>query len=99
MPLSRALLRGGMLAWGRRPWLGLRFKSLFFNPRRLSQSRRLAFTVGTDIELWMRRAIPFNVSPIRTIYADKGFQGFWRPPARRGTVYKVAAYPSSRSRL
>jgi len=32
MPLSRALLRGGMLAWGRRPWLGLRFKGLFFNP-------------------------------------------------------------------
>ena len=26
------LLRGGMLAWGRRPWLGLRFKDLFFNP-------------------------------------------------------------------
>ena len=25
MPLGRALLRGGMLAWGRRPWLGLRF--------------------------------------------------------------------------
>ena len=22
----------GMLAWGRRPWLGLRFKDLFFNP-------------------------------------------------------------------
>lgn len=32
MPLGRALLRGGMLAWGRRPWLGLRFKSQFFNP-------------------------------------------------------------------
>jgi hypothetical protein len=32
MPLVRALLRGGMLAWGRRPWLGLRFKDLFFNP-------------------------------------------------------------------
>jgi uncharacterized protein (TIGR03083 family) len=32
MPLSRALVRGGMLAWGRRPWLGLRFKDLFFNP-------------------------------------------------------------------
>jgi uncharacterized protein (TIGR03083 family) len=32
MPLGRALLRGGMLAWGRRPWLGLRFKGLFFNP-------------------------------------------------------------------
>jgi uncharacterized protein (TIGR03083 family) len=32
MPLGRALLRGGMLAWGRRPWLGLRFKNLFFNP-------------------------------------------------------------------
>jgi uncharacterized protein (TIGR03083 family) len=32
MPLGRALLRGGVLAWGRRPWLGLRFKNLFFNP-------------------------------------------------------------------
>jgi hypothetical protein len=32
MPLGRALLRGRMLAWGRRPWLGLRFKDLFFNP-------------------------------------------------------------------
>ncbi len=32
MPLGRALLRGGMLSWGRRPWLGLRFKDLFFNP-------------------------------------------------------------------
>jgi hypothetical protein len=32
MPLGRALLRGGMVAWGRRPWLGLCFKSLFFNP-------------------------------------------------------------------
>jgi Pyruvate/2-oxoacid:ferredoxin oxidoreductase gamma subunit len=32
MPLGRALLRGGLLAWGRRPWLGLRFKGLFFNP-------------------------------------------------------------------
>jgi uncharacterized protein (TIGR03083 family) len=32
MPLGRAMLRGGMLAWGRRPWLGLRFKDLFFNP-------------------------------------------------------------------
>jgi uncharacterized protein (TIGR03083 family) len=32
MPLRRALLRGGILARGRRPWLGLRFKSLFFNP-------------------------------------------------------------------
>ena len=32
MPLGRALLRGGLLAWGRRPWLGLRFKDLFFNP-------------------------------------------------------------------
>ena len=34
MPLGRALLRGGMLAWGRRPWLGLCFKDLFFNPWR-----------------------------------------------------------------
>ena len=32
MPLGPALLRGGLLAWGRRPWLGLRFKNLFFNP-------------------------------------------------------------------
>jgi uncharacterized protein (TIGR03083 family) len=32
MPLGRALVGGRMLAWGRRPWLGLRFKSLFFNP-------------------------------------------------------------------
>lgn len=32
MPLWQALLSGGMLAWGRRPWLGLRFKTLFFNP-------------------------------------------------------------------
>jgi uncharacterized protein (TIGR03083 family) len=32
MPLGRALLRGGMLARGRRPWLSLRFKDLFFNP-------------------------------------------------------------------
>lgn len=32
MPLGRALLRGGVLAWGRRPWLGLRFKEMFFTP-------------------------------------------------------------------
>jgi uncharacterized protein (TIGR03083 family) len=32
MPLGRALLRGDVLARGRRPWLGLRFKDLFFNP-------------------------------------------------------------------
>lgn len=32
MSVRRALLHGGMLAWGRRPWLGLRFKDLFFNP-------------------------------------------------------------------
>jgi uncharacterized protein (TIGR03083 family) len=32
IPLGRALLRGGMVAWGRRPWLALRFKDLFFNP-------------------------------------------------------------------
>ena len=32
MPLGRALLRGGIFAKGRRPWLGLRFKNLFFNP-------------------------------------------------------------------
>jgi hypothetical protein len=32
MPLSRALLRGGIIAQGRRPWLGLRFKGLFVNP-------------------------------------------------------------------
>lgn len=30
--LGQALLRGRILAWGRRPWLALRFKSLFFNP-------------------------------------------------------------------
>lgn len=28
----RAVARGDLLAWGRRPWLGLRFKSLFVNP-------------------------------------------------------------------
>jgi uncharacterized protein (TIGR03083 family) len=32
IPLAQALIRGGLLAWGRRPWLGLRFKDLFFNP-------------------------------------------------------------------
>ena len=32
MPLGRALLRGGILTKGRRPWLGLRFKDMFFNP-------------------------------------------------------------------
>jgi uncharacterized protein (TIGR03083 family) len=32
MPLGRALLCGGIFAKGRRPWLGLRFKDLFFNP-------------------------------------------------------------------
>ncbi|HYO02768.1 MAG TPA: maleylpyruvate isomerase family mycothiol-dependent enzyme [Mycobacterium sp.] len=32
MPLYRALLRGGIVATGRRPWLSLRFKDLFFNP-------------------------------------------------------------------
>lgn len=32
MPVSVALLCGGIVAWGRRPWLGLRFKGLFFNP-------------------------------------------------------------------
>jgi uncharacterized protein (TIGR03083 family) len=32
IPVSRALLSGGVLAWGRRPWLGLSFKNLFFNP-------------------------------------------------------------------
>jgi uncharacterized protein (TIGR03083 family) len=32
MPLGRALLRGGIVAWGRRPWLALRFKDMFFNP-------------------------------------------------------------------
>ena len=32
MPLGRALLRGGVLAWGRRPWLGLRFNDHFANP-------------------------------------------------------------------
>ncbi|MCV7170767.1 maleylpyruvate isomerase N-terminal domain-containing protein [Mycobacterium manitobense] len=32
MPLRVALLRGGISAAGRRPWLALRFRSLFFNP-------------------------------------------------------------------
>jgi uncharacterized protein (TIGR03083 family) len=32
MPLGRALLGGGILAKRRRPWLGLHFKDLFFNP-------------------------------------------------------------------
>ncbi|MDO3636960.1 maleylpyruvate isomerase N-terminal domain-containing protein [Mycolicibacterium arseniciresistens] len=32
MPLRVALLRGGISAAGRRPWLALRFQSLFFNP-------------------------------------------------------------------
>lgn len=32
MSLGRALLRGRIFAKGRRPWLGLRFKNLFFNP-------------------------------------------------------------------
>ena len=32
MPLGRGLLHGAVFAKGRRPWLGLRFKNLFFNP-------------------------------------------------------------------
>ncbi|WP_221318599.1 maleylpyruvate isomerase N-terminal domain-containing protein [Mycobacterium sp. AZCC_0083] len=32
MSLGRALLSGGILSWGRRPWLGLRLKKMFFNP-------------------------------------------------------------------
>jgi uncharacterized protein (TIGR03083 family) len=32
MSVRRALLRGAIVAKGRRPWLGLRFKGLFFNP-------------------------------------------------------------------
>jgi uncharacterized protein (TIGR03083 family) len=32
MTPGRALLRGGIVSWGRRPWLGLRYKKLFFNP-------------------------------------------------------------------
>jgi hypothetical protein len=28
----RAITRGGLVAWGRRPWLGLRMRGLFFNP-------------------------------------------------------------------
>lgn len=32
MSPRRAMLRGGIIATGRRPWLGLRYKSLFFNP-------------------------------------------------------------------
>lgn len=31
MSVGRALLRGGIVTTGRRPWLGLRFKNLFFN--------------------------------------------------------------------
>jgi hypothetical protein len=26
------IARGRLLAWGRKPWLGLKFKNLFFNP-------------------------------------------------------------------
>jgi len=32
MPLGRALMRGGILTRGRRPWLGLCFKKMFFSP-------------------------------------------------------------------
>lgn len=32
MPVWRALVSGGIGAMGRRPWLGLRYKGLFFNP-------------------------------------------------------------------
>jgi hypothetical protein len=32
LPIRRALLRGGVLAWGRRPWLGLRFNDHFVMP-------------------------------------------------------------------
>ncbi|MDV3130689.1 maleylpyruvate isomerase N-terminal domain-containing protein [Mycobacterium sp. 29Ha] len=32
MPFRRALLRGGIVLKGRRPWLGLRYKDAFFNP-------------------------------------------------------------------
>lgn len=32
VPFRRALLRGGIVLKGRRPWLGLRFKDAFFNP-------------------------------------------------------------------
>ena len=32
LPIGRALLRGGVLAWGRRPWLGLRFNDHFVMP-------------------------------------------------------------------
>jgi hypothetical protein len=32
LPIGRALLRGGVLAWGRRPWLGLRFNDHLFSP-------------------------------------------------------------------
>ena len=28
----RAIGRGQLLAWGRKPWLALRLRSLFFNP-------------------------------------------------------------------
>jgi SCP-2 sterol transfer family len=32
LPIGRALLRGGALAWGRRRWLGLRFNDHLFSP-------------------------------------------------------------------
>jgi hypothetical protein len=32
MQLGRAMLRGRIFAKGCRPWLGLRFQNLFFNP-------------------------------------------------------------------
>jgi hypothetical protein len=32
VPLGTAVLHGGIMAWGRRPWLGLRIKDLFFHP-------------------------------------------------------------------
>ena len=32
MPFRRALLRGGIVLKGRRPWLGLRYRDAFFNP-------------------------------------------------------------------
>jgi hypothetical protein len=32
LPSSQAFQRGGMTATGRRPWLGLHYKQLFFDP-------------------------------------------------------------------
>jgi len=63
-----------MLAWGRRPWLGLRIKDLFFNAWRHSSRRSLQrpyapywslAEAGDRVPLW----------PIRRTNAGGGFQG------------------------